>query len=194
MPARIVMATLVLSGASCGGGGTSDVRNAPVPVSPEATHAHRPTVGDLMETGAVERPTTSVTRPEAGAVPPAADPSHSADASPAPDARTSPVTRAEREREVLAEATKALADPRFSEFRTLAKPYLEVVAQMRPYDEQFAAGTITEEERAAYWELDGRKTKAWAAIHAHMFASRFTKADRKAMGQWLALHGQGPRP
>lgn len=95
--------------------------------------------------------------------------------------------RQAREDAVLAEAKRALADPRFGEFRSLASGYVAVVREMRPLDRKFADGTISEEERAAYWKLDARKTAAWGQLHAIMFEERFSKADRKAMGQWIAL-------
>lgn len=100
--------------------------------------------------------------------------------------------REAREQSLIENAARRLSDPKFSEFHAIASPYLEVVRTMRPLDEKFADGTITPEERERYWKLDAKKSELWEPIHAYMYQDRWSKEDRKAMGQWLALMGNAP--
>jgi hypothetical protein len=131
------------------------------------------------------------------AAPPAADAVASHDStqpdsavmadSPKAEASESADPRERKRRNVLADAERTLAAPRFDEFRQAALPYLEIVKEMRPLDVKFAGDGLSESEREIYWKLDAKKNKAFAHLHEIMFRPEFDGEDRRAMGQWLAI-------
>jgi hypothetical protein len=186
-------ATLIALAAACASCGGGDVAAPPAASAPAASRgAAAPPAATRSPSGAPAATSSADAASQAPATgaPPASRTTAADAGAPAEPAPSTPESRESRNRAVLAEASKTIADPRFSAFRGLAEPYLAVVREMRPLDEKFAAGTITESERAAYWKLDARKSELWTPLHQHMYEARWSKDDRRAMGQWLMLTAQ----
>ncbi|MBL9147271.1 MAG: hypothetical protein JNM94_01115 [Phycisphaerae bacterium] len=184
--AAATLIALAAACASCGGGGDSNAP-APTPTTATAAPASAPAAPTAKPTGT--EAATSSERVAAPATGGASSASPAVAEAPAAVPST-PETRQARNKVVLEDAKRTIADPRFSAFRSLAEPYLAVMREMRPLDEKFAAGTISESERATYWKLDARKSELWAPLHQHMYDARWSKDDRRAMGQWLMLTAQ----
>jgi len=120
----------------------------------------RPVAGD---TGRVadSAPSAPVKRPSSASDNPA-------------DGRAGPVELPQQVRDTI-------NDARYSEFRRMCAPYLELRAELRPYELALATGTATQEEVAEFYVLEAKADKERRRLLDFMWKSGHTREDHAAM-------------
>lgn len=75
-------------------------------------------------------------------------------------------------------------DRKFAEFRSKAARYVQLKKQLLPYGRKLAEGTATPAERALHNRIEIAMAAEFKPLNAYLWDSRWTEADRAAMG-WI---------
>ena len=72
-------------------------------------------------------------------------------------------------------------DPRVAKFKLQAASYLAMRAQLRPLEQKFSSGTITETEVEAWRALESERGTERHRLNAIMYDEEITPEQRRAM-------------
>lgn len=79
---------------------------------------------------------------------------------------------------------RAARDRRFDEFRAKAARYVQLKKKLLPLGKKLADGIATPEERALHNRIEDALAVEFKPLNAYLWDSRWTEADRAAMG-WI---------